>query len=112
MHILETYSLISGAKIDKCFIQEEEIVLPEKPFITFHPYSPKGNSKQYKYWDDVISLLLQNNKFNYDIIQIGEKTDPVYNRVNSLYLGKTTYNSLAYLIKHCSLHLEIGRAHV
>ena len=104
MHILETYALLTGAKIDKCFIQEEEIDLPSKKYITFHPYSPKGNSKQYDKWDDIILLLKNNLKFDYEIVQVGEATDQRYN-VNTFYLGKTSYNSLAYLIKNSTLHL-------
>ena len=104
MHILETYSLISGCKIDKCLIHEESIVLPEKKYITFHPYSPKGNSKQYDHWDSVLDKLYNNKQFDYDIIQIGGSDDHKYD-VNTNYLGQTTYHSLAFLIKHCSLHL-------
>lgn len=104
MHILETYALLSGAQIDQCFIQEEEIDLPSKKYITFHPYSPKGNSKQYDKWNKILSLLKNNSKFDYEIVQVGEVTDQRYD-VNTFYLGKTSYNSLAYLIKNSQLHL-------
>ena len=104
MHILETYALMTGSKIDKCYIEEESIVLPYEQYITFHPYSPKGNSKQYKFWNEVLDLLKADSKFSYRIIQIGEATDEKYN-VDTEYLGKTSYNSLAYLIKGSSLHL-------
>ena len=104
MHILETYALLSGAQIDQCFIQEEEIDLPSKKYITFHPYSPKGNSKQYDKWNEILSLLKNNSEFDYEIVQVGEVTDQRYD-VNTFYLGKTSYNSLAYLIKNSQLHL-------
>jgi ADP-heptose:LPS heptosyltransferase len=105
MHILETYALLSGCKINKCFIEEETIVLPSTQYITFHPFSPKGNSRQYDKWDTVIQLLKQNTNFNYNIVQVGELSDPKYNNVDVSYLGATNYNSLAYLIKNASLHL-------
>ncbi len=104
MHILETYALLTGCKIDKCFIAEEPIQLPEKKYITFQGYSPKGNNKQYDKWNEVLELLKSNPNFDREIIQIGEADDFKY-PVNVSYLGKTTYNSLAYLIKHSDLHL-------
>ena len=104
MHILETYALLSGTKIRKCYIREEKIDLPKTKYITFHGHSPKGNSKQYKFWPNVLAMLGSNPEFNYEIIQIGSKDDVKYD-VNTEYLGKTNYHSLAYLIKHCELHL-------
>lgn len=104
MHILEAYALSSGAKIDKCFISEEYIQIPDNPYITLHSYNPKGSGRQYRYWNDVISILNSNKNFTHEIIQIGG-LDDIKERVNTSYLGKTNYNSLAYLIKHCGLHL-------
>lgn len=104
MHLLEAYAIVSGAKIDKCFIEEEFIQLPDKKFITIHPYNPKGSGRQYKYWDLVIDTLYSNIKFDYDIIQIGGADDTKY-KCNTNYLGKTSYNSLAYLMKHSQLHI-------
>lgn len=104
MHLIEAYATVSGAKIDKCFIHEEPIPLPTQPYITLHSYNPKGSGRQYKYWNLVIDNLKQNLKNNYTIIQIGGKEDTQTNADIS-YLGKTTYNSLAYLIKHSSLHI-------
>lgn len=104
MHLLECYSVSSGAKIGSCFIKEKPIDLPEKQYITLHAFNPKGQSRQYNYWNEVIYKLKQNKKFDYEIVQIGGISDTKYN-VNTEYLGKTTYHSLAYLIKNCSLHL-------
>lgn len=104
MHFLETYALISGSKINKCFIEEEIIELPKNQYITFHPVCSKGTTRQYDHWDRVIDLLISHN-FNYDIIQIGESSDSKYNNINHEYLGKTNYHSLAYLIKNASLHV-------
>jgi ADP-heptose:LPS heptosyltransferase len=109
MHILETYALMTGSKINKCFIHEEKIDLPSEKYITFHPYSPRGDSRQYDHWNKVFSLLHDNKSFNYKILQIGQSDDDKYDKYNVdiSYLGKTSYYSLAYLMKHSELHFGI-----
>jgi ADP-heptose:LPS heptosyltransferase len=104
MHLLETYAILSGTTIDKCFIEEEHIELPTNPFITLHSHNPKGSNRQYKYWNNVIADLKSVKNFNYDIIQIGGPDD-IKSMANTYYLGKTNYHSLAYIIKHSSLHM-------
>jgi ADP-heptose:LPS heptosyltransferase len=105
MHLLETYACVAGCKIDKCFIHEEPILLPEKNYITFHGFNPKGSTRQYDKWQIVIDNLINNINFKYHIIQIGCSSDKKYDNVDTSYLGKTNYNSLAFLIKNSSLHL-------
>ncbi len=104
MHLLESFALASGATIDKSFIKETPIKLPKNKYITFHPYSPKGPLRNYGYWQDVIDNLLKYPKFNYTIVQIGGDNDPRYKNIDVSYLGKTTYSSLAYLIRNSELH--------
>jgi ADP-heptose:LPS heptosyltransferase len=106
MHLLETYSLVSGARIGQSWIKEKEISLPSKKYITFHPVHSKGNARKYSYWKDVIINLKNNNSFisDYDIIQIGEH-DGIDYGANVDYLEKTNYHELAYLIHNASLHL-------
>lgn len=104
MHILETYALMTGAKINKCFIFEDPIEIPNSKYITFHPHSPKGNSKQYDKWNVILDLLKNNKNFDYKIIQVGGSEDIRYD-VDTSYLGETTINSLATLIKGACLHL-------
>lgn len=105
MHLLEAYALCSGCKIKRPFIKLEAIPLPAKPYITFHGFCSKAKSRQYKYWNEVLSLLDKDPSFNYEIVQIGEENDERYNWANYEYLGKTNYNSLAYLIRYARLHL-------
>jgi ADP-heptose:LPS heptosyltransferase len=104
MHLLESYALVSGIRIGTCFIEEEPIPLPKSPYITIHPYNPKGSGRQYGSWHEVIKTLQNADGFDYEIIQIGLSSDIRFS-VNTDYLGKTNYNSLAYLIKHSQLHL-------
>jgi ADP-heptose:LPS heptosyltransferase len=105
MHLLETYAVSCGAQIGKCFIKEESMPLPEKKYITFHGFNPKGSSRQYEHWQIVIDTLLQHKEFDYDIVQVGGLIDHRFNGINTEYLGATSYNNLAYLIKHSELHL-------
>jgi ADP-heptose:LPS heptosyltransferase len=104
MHLIESYALTCGCFIDQCFIEEEKIELPKNKYITLHAYNSKGSTRQYLYWNDVILDLQKNNAFDYEIVQVGALEDYKYN-VNTEYLGKTSFNSLAYLIHHSSLHL-------
>jgi ADP-heptose:LPS heptosyltransferase len=104
MHLIESFALASGATIDKCFIKETAIELPKNKYVTFHGYSAKGPLRNYGYWQEVIDNLLQHPKFNYTIVQTGGSDDPKYKNTDTSYLGKTTYSSLAYLIKNCELH--------
>ena len=107
MHILESYALSAGCRIGKCFIHEEPIDLPDIKYITFHPYSDKGNSRKYDYWNEIIDKLQNNKNFSYSIVQTGNENDPTYPGIDTSYLGKTNYHSLAYLINYSSLHLGI-----
>jgi len=104
MHLIEAYALASGAAIEKCFINEKEINLPSKKYITFHGVNPKGKYRQYDYWQIVIDDLLSHPDFDYEIVQIGEDKDLKYYRVNGDYLGKTNFLTLAFLIKNSELH--------
>lgn len=102
MHIIETMSACTGLKIHKPFIQTEEIDLPDRPYITFHPVHKKGTRRKYDHWVNVIENLKE-----YYIVQIGEKNNIKYEDygVNIKYLEKTNMNQLAYLIKNAKLHL-------
>ena len=104
MHLLEAYAVVAGCLIDKPFIRSDPIALPKQPFLTFHGFNPKGQTRQYSKWQLVIDDLLNDSNFNYEIIQIGGINDYKYNNINTSYLGLTNYNTLAYLIQHCSLH--------
>jgi len=105
MHLLEAYALSTGCKIDKCFLKTENIYLPKRKYITLHSHNPKGSGRQYKYWQTVIDDLINNPKFDFEIVQIGGLLDSRLNNVDISYLGKTNYHTLSYLIKNSSLHI-------
>lgn len=106
MHILETYSLLSGAKIGSCHIDLESMQLPESKYITFHPECQKASARQYNHWSIVIDLLKKTKGFTekYKIAQVGSITDKRHD-VDYHYLGTTNTQQLAYIIKHSELHL-------
>lgn len=102
MHILEQYSLNSGAKIKKPFIYEKFFPLNLDNFISFHPSSKP--SKTYDVWQEAIDLIVPYlEKKNIKIVQIGEKEDKLYSGTVNL-LGLTNINQTAYILKNALLH--------
>lgn len=104
MHILETYALLSGAQIDKCFIETENYDIQYPQYVLLHADCSKASARQYKNWDKVINLLKQDQNFNLPIVQIGGITDHNYD-VDLSLLGQTNTHQLAYIISKCSLLL-------
>lgn len=104
MHLIERYATACGVKIDKPYIYETFFPLPVEKYITFQPYS-KYPSKNYDYWEEVISILssyLQQNNIN--IVQIGGKDDrPVSNCIN--LCGQTKISQAAFIVKNSIMHL-------
>lgn len=103
MHILETYALLSGAKINQSFIHTEKYDIPYTEYIVFHGDCVKASARQYKNWNHVLNNLKKRN-LSVPIIQIGSLLDHKYDIDLSL-LGKTNTHQLAYLIKNCTLFL-------
>ena len=104
MHILESYSLNCGAKIDKPFIYKSFFPLPFDKFIVFAPNS-KLHGKDYSYYQDVLNCILpfiENS--NIKIIQVGPKDSPSYDGVFNL-CGQTSINQTAYLIEKSIMFL-------
>jgi hypothetical protein len=60
-HLLETYSLQTGAKISKPFIIKNFYPVPEK-YITIHNSSGMG-AKNYDYFQDVIDEITECRRF-------------------------------------------------
>ena len=103
MHLIETYALACGAKIDKSFIYEVFTPLPGSSFISFHAFT-KFNSRNYDYWQDVLDIIVPVlNSHKIVVIQTGGPNDPRMNGVVD-YRGKTTMNQLAYIVKRSKLH--------
>jgi len=103
MHLVETYALNCGLKIDKPFIYEKYCPIPFDQYISFQPCS-KHTSKSYDFWQEVINQLIPKlNEKNIHIIQIGGKDEKPIENCYHLQ-GKTTINQAAYVIKRSLLH--------
>jgi hypothetical protein len=103
MHLIETYALNCGLKIDKPSIYEKYCPIPFDDYISFQPCS-KYDSKSYDLWQEVINQLvpiLQEKKIH--IVQIGGKDEKPLENCYHLQ-GKTTINQAAYIIKRGMLH--------
>lgn len=103
MHLIETYALNCGLKIDKPYIYEKYCPIPFDEYISFQPCS-KYTSKSYDFWQEVINQLVPIlSQKNIHIIQIGGKDEkPIENCYHMQ--GKTTINQAAYIIKRGLLH--------
>ena len=105
MHLIESYALSAGCKISKPTIQLQEIDLPKEKCMTFHGFNPKGQSRQYNSWELVLEKINADASIDLQVVQVGGAQDKKYFGADHSYLGKTSYNSLAYLIKNAELHL-------
>ena len=107
MHLLESYSLATGLKIDKPEMLEKYFPLGvDKQYITLQPFG-KFESRKYDYWNEVMHLLfpilLQNDIY---VLQIGGKEEPRLD--HCVYVaGQSSYNQSAYLIRRGLLHLGV-----
>ena len=104
MHLVETYALACGAKIDKPVIYQKYFPLPAGKYISFQPFS-KVKSKNYDYWQQAIDILLPIlNKENISILQIGAKEEKNFSGCLSI-VGNTDLGQAAYSVARGELHL-------
>ena len=105
-HLVETYALNCGLKIDKPFLLEKYYPTGLDKYITFQPFS-KYESKSYDYWQEVIDFIhpeLQKNGIQ--ILQVGGKDEaPFKNCVHSQ--GLSSLQQTAYIVNHSMLHLGV-----
>lgn len=104
MHLLETYALSTGSKINKPFIVKKYFPLPTNKYITIQNSSGMP-SKSYSYFQEVINFiqpLLKENQI--DIIQIGSEKDRAL--IGAFHLhGQTNINQTAYILSNSLLHI-------
>ena len=104
MHLVETYALACGAKIDKPLIYQKYFPLPAGKYISFQPFS-NAKSKNYDYWQQVIDILSPIlSKQGLSILQIGAKEEKSFNGCLSI-VGNTDLGQAAYSIAKGELHL-------
>jgi hypothetical protein len=103
MHLVETYALACGAKIDIPYIYEKYFPVPDKAYVTFQPFS-QGSIKNYDHWPQVIELIYPVfEKKEISIIQIGAKDEKPFKGC-SVISGQTNINQVAYVIKRGEMH--------
>lgn len=107
MHIVESFALNTGLKIDKPYIYEKYVPLPfQGDYITFQPFG-KYPCRTYDYWDEVVEILSPRLKEkNIKIVQIGVSQEPLIADTVDMR-SQTDFNQAAYLIKNSLLHLGI-----
>jgi hypothetical protein len=104
MHLVETYALACGAKIDKPYIYEKYFPLPNAKYISFQPFAG-APIKNYDYWQEVINILSPSlSKEKISILQIGAKDEKIFKGCLSV-VGHTNVNQAAYVISRGELHL-------
>ena len=104
MHLVETYALSCGAKIDKPLIYEKYFPLPKVKYISFQPFAG-APSKNYDFWQQVVDILfpILKNK-GISILQIGAKEEKTFKGCLSI-VGNTNLGQAAYAIARAELHL-------
>ena len=107
MHLLETFALSTGTKIDKPYILEKFFPLGLKgDYITFRPFG-KMESRKYEYWNEVTNILYPIlNANNINIVQLGGPEEQNLDKCVPMN-GQTTFNQMAYIINRGALHLGV-----
>ena len=101
MHLLESFALSSGKKIDKIQILEKFYPVPFDKYILLQPFSK--DSKNYDYWEEVIFLIFPFLKERgIHIVQVGGANEKPLMGCYHLQ-GKTRINETAFLIKNSLL---------
>jgi hypothetical protein len=96
MHILETYALSCGLKIDKPFVFENFATVPFEKFISFH-------RNHYPYYQEVIALIQPElEKRGIAILQLKAKPDNV--ETNAAIHEGLSFGQWAYIMRHSLLH--------
>lgn len=87
----------------------EKCAIPKKQYVTITPVSLK-QSKEYKYWDDVVFNLKK--MADVEIVQLGDKKEAMIPGALD-YRGRS-FNETMYVVSRSVLHLspDTGTAHV
>lgn len=104
MHVLEAFAASSGLKISKPYIYEKYYPLNFDKYLIIETNDSKYQSKNYDYWQEVVSLILPALKENnVNILQLCEQNDQKL--TNSYTATGYNANQKAYLIKNCIAYI-------
>ena len=107
MHLIESYALNSGAKIDKPYIYDKFFPLSfENDFIVIQP-SSELKSKRYSYWNEVLDILIPKLKEeDIKIVLVGpQKGMTINNPYCYTTCGQANPNQLSYIIEKSTLYV-------
>ncbi|MAF26147.1 hypothetical protein CL634_11345 [bacterium] len=111
MNKTERYSLHSGLKISKPFINDCFFPIIHDKYICFS-VETEDNSKRYSFWQEVVDLISKSlNEQDIKIIQIGNGKSPNTNGVYSTK-GLTNLNQESFIIKNSLLFFGADSYHV
>lgn len=106
MHIVESYAINCGLRIDKPWIYESYYPLGHDDYITLQP-SGGADVRDYDFWDEVLYYILPElNKRGIKVVQLGNKDDRALSGCVHTQ-GSTSMSQLAHLIKDSKLHLGV-----
>ena len=105
MHVLESYALQNGLKIDTPSIYEKFFPLAVERFITIDTSTLGTGALEYSHWHLVINLIAPKlAEEGISIIQLGDKENvPLQNCY--IALGQCNFNQKAYVIKKSLVHI-------
>jgi hypothetical protein len=106
-HLIELYAKDLGVQIEhRPQINEHYYPVSSGKYITIHN-SNKLPSKNYSYWNEVVSILKPElKKRNIDIIQVGTEEDPKILGVDKFF-NNTSFNQSFFIIKKSLCHVGI-----
>ena len=104
MHLVEQYSLVTGAKINKPFIETSYYPVPFDKYIVVENGGQEVKSRIYSMWTDIVADIKDYlDAENIKIVQVGAADSEQMAGVFDLR-GRTTTKQLAYIIKNSLLH--------
>lgn len=103
-HLVEVYAKDLGVKIGKPHFKPHFFPILEDNYITIHNDS-KVKSKDYDYWEDVISIVKKEAP-EINFIQIGSGGEPKIKNVKK-FAATTSIKQSAYIIKNSLMHVGI-----
>jgi len=103
-HLVEVYAKDLGVKIGEPHFKPHFFPLLEENYITIHNDN-KVQSKEYDYWEEVISLVKQKAP-DIKFIQIGSGGEPKIKNVTKFAATQSIKQS-AYIIKNGLMHVGI-----
>ena len=104
MHLVEQYSLVTGAKINKPFLETSYYPIPFDKYIVVENGGEEIKSRIYSMCTDIIADIKDYlDAENIKIVQIGSADSEQMPGVFDLR-GRTTTKQLAYIVKNSLLH--------